>query len=125
MTPIIERISIEGAAGDEFGVRIDDNGAIHYGLARFAKPEGADASMFGVTCYMRAVNETGAAVIRVSGRALIASHPASEPKASHRMDPQGVTEKLMRQALDGAILTMLEEIAVEVGNRAFSTSVAS
>lgn len=117
MTFSIERVLIDGAAGDEFGFRVEDNGAVHYGFARFAKPEGADASMFGVTCYVRAVEQEGIAVIRMSGRALMVSHAASEPKASHRIYPEAVTLKLMRQALDGAIASMLEEIAVESGNR--------
>lgn len=118
MTMRVNRVAISGACSDEFGVCVAiENGSAHYGLARFSKPDGANASMFAVTCHLRAVEHDGAAVLRVSGRALMVSHCASISKADHMLDPGGQTTRLMSQSLDGAIAAMLEEIAVEVGNR--------
>lgn len=120
MTIDISRAVIPGATSDEFGVRVECNGDVRFALARYSKSADPDASMFGVTCHLRAVEADGSAVIRVSGRALVVSHPASIAKSSHRLAPEEETGRLKIQALHGAALSLLEEIAVERGNRLFA-----
>lgn len=117
MTPTIKPIVLAGIGSNEFAIQIDLSGRRYYGVAAYAKPDGADASTFAVTCHLRPINSDGSGVIRASGRLLAVSHTASMEKSAHRLDAEAETVKLMQQALTGAAVTMLEEIAVEEGNR--------
>ncbi|MEQ1512982.1 MAG: hypothetical protein ABL934_09910 [Lysobacteraceae bacterium] len=116
MTPKIKPIVLAGTGKNEFGIQIDLQGRRHYGVAAYAKPEGAAANIFAVTCHLRPINGDGSGVIRSSGKLLVVSHTASMEKAVHRLDAEGETVNLMQQALTGAAVKLLEEIAVEKGN---------
>ena len=117
MTFEVTRVAFDGLSEHEFGLLVVDGDATHCAIAVYRKPEGADASIFGVTCHLRAVSINGEPVLRVSRKPIEVSHAATEAKCVHRLDPEGITAKLLNQSLQGAIQALLEEIAVEAGNQ--------
>lgn len=100
-----------------FGIRAEAHGTVFFGEAQYSKPDGATASIFGVTCRVIAVDAYGNWIQRNSGRVLEVSHTASIEKTAHSLDPTLQTTALMRQALEGAFRSLFEELAVEQGNR--------
>lgn len=109
----LEVVAIPGASPDETGYKINPQ---HWCLLRLTKPVDAAASVYGYLAIAFAVHEDGTPILRPSGKTIEGTYTAALQKSLLLADPNGISQSLRTQAIDGAIRALLIELAVVAAN---------